>query len=52
MILTAFVFIGNPIRQAIVSVWIIVFLATTNHGTYLPFSRRALHFLGPISELL
>lgn len=47
MILTVFVFIGNPIRQAIVSVWIIVFLATTNHGTYLPFSRRALHFLGP-----
>lgn len=25
----------------------IVFLATINHGTYLPFSRRALHFLGP-----
>lgn len=47
MILTAFVIIGNPIRQAIVSVWIIVFLATINHGTYLPFSRRDLHFLRP-----
>lgn len=47
MILAAFVFIGNPIRRAILSVGIIVFLATTNHGIYLPFSRRALHFLGP-----
>lgn len=46
MILPAFVFIGNPIRQAMVSLWIIVFLATTNHGTYLPFSSRALPFLG------
>lgn len=42
-----FVFIGNPIRRAIVSVWIIVFLVTTNHGTYLPFSWIALLFLGP-----